>query len=366
MKKKTKVNKKKLDSLLLVLLLTAVLLIMSTYAWFTANRTVTVGSIDIHVETASGLMISADGKEWGTSVTVDQIKNAYNNGYTMAANQLPVDLAPTSTALKFSTAKPQFLEMFYGEVNQDKESKDYYLTATSQTANEVNGVNGYYVAFDVFLKSGNPEKNLYVAPDIKEMKYDQAAGTYSVVQPAEERGIANAARVAIIRGTTTTDADSQNSVINNTSTAGGKVLMWEPNYNNHTLKSIANAKDLYDKTITADNEYINYKGINSDISEASKVRIQDTDSDSRFTDVTPTWASKKGTIDPSLKMPTDLADGGENYGILRGATKYRIYMWIEGQDIDCENNASGSYLQFDLSFSLDEGETVYDEVENIK
>lgn len=82
MKKKTKVNKKKLDSLLLVLLLTAVLLIMSTYAWFTANRTVTVGSIDIHVETASGLMISADGKEWGTSVTVDQIKNAYNKFYT--------------------------------------------------------------------------------------------------------------------------------------------------------------------------------------------------------------------------------------------------------------------------------------------
>lgn len=359
MKKKTKVNKKKLDSLLLVLLLTAVLLIMSTYAWFTANRTVTVGSIDIHVETASGLMISADGKEWGTSVTVDQIKNAYNNGYTMAANQLPVDLAPTSTALNFSTTKPQFLEMFYGEVNQDKESKDYYLTATSQTAYEVNGVNGHYVAFDVFLKSGNPEKDLYVAPKIKEMKYDQASNTYSEMQPAEERGIANAARVAIIRGSTTTDADTQNSVINDTSTAGGKVLMWEPNYDNHTEKSIVNAKKLYNKTITANNEYIDYTGINSEITEASKIRVQDTDTDSRFSTVAPTWASKKGTIDPSLKMPSDLVDGSESFGILRGATKYRIYMWVEGQDIDCENNASGSYLQFDLSFSLDKGETEY-------
>lgn len=366
MKKKTKVNKKKLDSLLLVLLLTAVLLIMSTYAWFTANRTVTIGSIDIHVETASGLMISANGKAWGTSITVDDIKLASSRdsekgGYERAANQLPVDLAPTSTALQFSTTKPQFLEMFYGEVNQDKESKAYYLTATSQTEYEVDGVNGHYVAFDVFLKSGNPEENLYVVPDIKEMKYNQATNSYSVVQPSEERGIANAARVAIIRGTTTTDAENQNSVINDTTTENGRVLMWEPNYDSHTLKSIANAKDLYDKTITADNEYINYKGVNSDIDEATKVLIQNTDSDSRFTDVTPTWASKKGTIDPSLRMPTDdLVEDGKHYGILRGATKYRIYMWVEGQDIDCENNASGSYLQFDLSFSLDEGETVYD------
>ena len=50
MKKKTKVSKKKLDSLLLVLLLTAVLLIMSTYAWFTANRTVSIGNLDVRIE----------------------------------------------------------------------------------------------------------------------------------------------------------------------------------------------------------------------------------------------------------------------------------------------------------------------------
>ena len=36
-----------------------------------------------------------------------------------------------------------------------------------------------------------------------------------------------------------------------------------------------------------------------------------------------------------------------------GITKYRIYMWVEGQDIDCENFASGTYLQYNLSFSLD-------------
>ena len=29
----------------------------------------------------------------------------------------------------------------------------------------------------------------------------------------------------------------------------------------------------------------------------------------------------------------------------------RIYMWIEGQDVDCENNASGGDLTFNLQFS---------------
>ena len=46
MKKRTKASKKRLNNLLILLLLTAVLLVMSTYAWFTANRTVRIDTID--------------------------------------------------------------------------------------------------------------------------------------------------------------------------------------------------------------------------------------------------------------------------------------------------------------------------------
>lgn len=34
-----------------------------------------------------------------------------------------------------------------------------------------------------------------------------------------------------------------------------------------------------------------------------------------------------------------------------GITKVRIYMYVEGQDVDCENAASGSNLSFDLQFT---------------
>ena len=34
-----------------------------------------------------------------------------------------------------------------------------------------------------------------------------------------------------------------------------------------------------------------------------------------------------------------------------GITKIRVYMWVEGQDVDCENNASGGDLVYNLQFS---------------
>ena len=34
-----------------------------------------------------------------------------------------------------------------------------------------------------------------------------------------------------------------------------------------------------------------------------------------------------------------------------GVTKVRVYMWIEGQDVDCENMASGTNVNFNVQFS---------------
>ena len=37
-----------------------------------------------------------------------------------------------------------------------------------------------------------------------------------------------------------------------------------------------------------------------------------------------------------------------------GITKVRVYMWVEGQDIDCENNASGTDLSYTIVLGLDD------------
>ena len=89
--KKKKQQKKKQRRLLLLLLLlvcSGVLFGTTTYAWFTANKTVTVDPIDVNVEAKSGLQISADGETWKSVISNADLKGA-SATYTAAVNQIP-------------------------------------------------------------------------------------------------------------------------------------------------------------------------------------------------------------------------------------------------------------------------------------
>ena len=66
-------------------------------------------------------------------------------------------------------------------------------------------------------------------------------------------------------------------------------------------------------------------------------------------------AAKVTRVTPTV---TTKADETLNYNITGGIAaktiqKYKVYMWVEGQDVDCENAASGSYMFYSLSFGLD-------------
>ena len=69
-----------------MLLLAAILLISSSYAWFTANKTVTVfPTLDVNVEAQNGLQISTNGTTWKSIIS----KTDITTGYTGSVNQLP-------------------------------------------------------------------------------------------------------------------------------------------------------------------------------------------------------------------------------------------------------------------------------------
>ncbi len=40
------------------------------------------------------------------------------------------------------------------------------------------------------------------------------------------------------------------------------------------------------------------------------------------------------------------------FSLKAGITKVRMYMWIEGQDVACEDDASGSNIAFDLQLTV--------------
>ena len=72
-KKERKERKKRLKSLILLLFLTIVLLTTSTYAWFTANRSVSIDPIDVYIAASSGLLISTDAADWKTIISNEDI-----------------------------------------------------------------------------------------------------------------------------------------------------------------------------------------------------------------------------------------------------------------------------------------------------
>ena len=57
---------KKIRNLVFVCVLTAILLTVSTYAWFIGMQTVRVNSFDVKIATTEGLMLSLDGETWTT------------------------------------------------------------------------------------------------------------------------------------------------------------------------------------------------------------------------------------------------------------------------------------------------------------
>ena len=39
------------------------------------------------------------------------------------------------------------------------------------------------------------------------------------------------------------------------------------------------------------------------------------------------------------------------FSLNAGITKMRVYFWVEGQDVDCENNASGTGISLNIALS---------------
>ena len=58
--------------------------------------------------------------------------------------------------------------------------------------------------------------------------------------------------------------------------------------------------------------------------------------------------------DKYIKTTVGFSDAQDVFTLSPGITKYRIYWWVEGQDVDTENNATNSYMTLNLEFSIKE------------
>lgn len=332
MNKKESKRKNNLKSAILLLLLLAILLVSSTYAWFTANKTVTISDIDVRIEAQNGLQISANGVDWKSMITVDDLKNS---AYANNTNQIPDVIEPVSTVGDVTGGK---MQMFYGSVNPVEGV--YSLSATAEPS-ETAGTNGRYVAFDVFLKVNQDENNVILGAN--------SSVVFKGSENSTNKGLENAARVAFLKQGNSDATESvdtfiaQNGAQSFTEASQTTTFIWEPNSDVHTAAGVKAASDTYHITTTeTDATKIDYYGIKQAI--VTPVKLIDTNNGTdttNFTKLTPSYSTKKA-----------MEDVNNAFSLTKGVTKVRIYMWVEGQDVDCENTASGSDITFKLELKV--------------
>ena len=320
-KTKKKKKQKKLSSLILLLLLSVVLLGTSTYAWFTSNKNVSIEGIDVNVTTSSGLLISADATNWKTTLTNADLTSA---SWTGVKNQLPTTITNTTSGITMDDTETGSLDMYDGEVLSDN---GILTLTTTKAAAEAKGTTGNYVAFDVFFKT-ETEGQIYLT----------TAANVTKKGEEEDKGLKNASRVAFVpEGNTTADAALTSIYALNGATKDD-VVVWEPNYDAHTSYGVTQASSVYGiNTLAAgeNNAKVDYYGVKAAVTK-NALTYNDEDNYAKVTTV------------ETLATPTAYT---AIFSLKTGVTKMRIYFWVEGQDVDCENNASGTGISLNISLS---------------
>ncbi len=324
-------NSRRISYLLLLLLLTGVFLSTSTYAWFTTNRVVSVEMINVKVQTEGSLEISADGLNFKAGITEADIVGAHTGEYPNSVNQLPAYIEPVSTVGNLDNNG--FMEIYYGDISTN-DIGDYIIVSEKSTEVESYGEesDGKFVAFDLFLRS-NVAKDLYLSNESK-VTYN---GEFST-------GVENAIRLAfVVEGNTRSDS-ALTTIQSLKSNNRDNVYIWEPNYNTHTQTGVRHAREVYGLTITNNTtERVLYDGIKSIFDASENITFGMANSTN--------YPDYFEAVTPKIVTANDNSEYQYFMYLEAGVTKVRVYLWLEGQDVDCENGASVGDLSFSLQFS---------------
>lgn len=355
---KTKQAKKKTISILgikrinkkvavLVAVFFGILFIFSSYAWFSTNLNVKVKMFKLSVSKNSDLSISFDGINYDYTIelTQDFILNELENTYPTHNSQWNANgFIPVSSRGVTNPNDPRF--EFYetsGVLYKKKKIDDGFLytkLATEETPRKYNS----YIAFDVFIKN----KNGSPRPDNLYFNGDTSIVTLEDIED-EMLGLVNSFRVGVVKvGSADLEAtpeELQAITCNNDC----KSIIYEPNSKNHTELSIERAKkfdvDLVDGIEFPTYAYKKAGGpiyLYNSVSGSPNIdeeyfELQETITEDDFNE-------------PLFTIPN-------------AVTKVRIYIWIEGQDIDSlETHSDGTEVDINLSFIKDtEGWNYYNE-----
>ncbi|MBQ7653617.1 MAG: hypothetical protein IJS17_00920 [Clostridia bacterium] len=306
--KKT-VKKRAFISAIAMLIVSAIALTSSTFAWFSMSKKAEIEQMDLTVTSPEGILISANAKAWTSTLTPEQIfpdgtTQDRMNAYDGNINFLPTDLKPVSCSFRVVTGDlPRFLTTALNDQGQGTISIINQSTTTADAAG--------FVAFDLFVKLAE-SKTVY---------FDE-----SVFTDTSGQKTLTSLRVAFQNiGNFTINTDA------NTITAArgmGTTKMLE-------VDAINRSDDALGAGRTAGKVQTQY------LTSAGAATVN---SDSVFA---------LGDATAASLVTGDQSKDAKSLELNAGITKLRIYIWIEGQDIDCRNSIGGAELGVALKFTID-------------
>ncbi len=402
-KQNTRRRTKRVKNLMVVSTLTAVLLAISTYAWFIGMRTVHVEAFEVEIAATESLLLSFDGERFEETVHIskDMLENVSYENHTNKWS----DLVPVSSIGQMD--KDSSRMMLFEKASLTASKGGYRLLASRVKNNENltpethNKHPEGYVVFDLFIK--NKSGNEYI--DVKDIRNEEAIylTTDSAVTVAEggteETGIENSVRVAFaqigrvnaietedgnsrdsspdgitaITGITCADAEGDIGVTGICRTA----QIWEPNDKDHVegaikwfgkscLQRNEDGDDVTEKAsfgepcaaIENDETYPTY-AISKEILKEESYSEVDIYDGPKFNTYTETITQLEGPDyaklfheelekdEPSLNYLTEVPYFTDSMKVEKGTkrdafmylapnsvTKVRVYIYLEGQDID--------------------------------
>ena len=346
--KKPKVDKNNIKGSMFVILCLGVLLIFATYAWFSTSLNVKIKTFNMVVTKNSGLMISFDAVNYDTSleISANAILNDIRNTYPGHSNLWSTNgLTPVSSNGITNPNSPVFnIFAADGGVKYYKRDKSRGFVTTKQIQENGPKQFSYYIAFDVFLKNETDSPvsdNLY-------LDYDTSV-TISDEEDDEMKGLANSVRLGFVKvgstGLNTPAPQVQNLTCNNNCNS----IIYEPNSTNHTSLSIERAQK-YGVNLVNGQRFPTYAFSRA----GGPIYVENSVSGSPNLD--PNYFTLQNTItENNFEEPL--------FDLPNGVTKMRVYLWIEGQDIDSlETDSTGADLSISISFVKDQaGYTEFNE-----
>ena len=375
MKKKDKNKKhtKRLRNLVLAFLLTSIFIAVATYAWFIGSTPVAVEGIDISIATVDSLLLSLDGKKWATTVTIskDTVDDVSYSGHT---NSWGTGLVPMSTIGDMNVPTSR---MVLFEKSALSPTAGGYRLISGKYPNEIDEAPGY-VVFDLFIKNFSGRQyiqNLNIL-DEEAIYLNIDSAVVISTSGVADTGIENSVRVGFaqvgrIHGDTTdqskiTSLTCTNNVLNSTTGICRRAAIWEPNENYHVDGAIQwyqtsckrrvgfniSLNASYDANPCAtlvDGAYYPTYAVGSEVTAADNVDIYD--------GIFNTYGVNPklyeiSTMTDAKKLLTGV-DRREIFTLAPNSiTKVRIYIWLEGQDIDnYEYAAIGKAVTINFGFT---------------